>query len=191
MDAFVTAIGRKIRERRTGRGLTLARLAEKTGVSTSLVSQLERGGINPSISLLKAVADALETPLADLLAEEGAAAPRPSPVMRARERKIIGWEGGVRFGLLSRELDLGCEFIFNEWPPGATTGRRAYVHDGVECGVVLQGELEVEMEDGVHPLKPGDSITFRSSTPHRISNRGPKTAKAVWVNSQPWIFSTK
>ncbi len=191
MDSFVLIIGQKIRDLRNEKGLTLAALAVITGVSTSLISQLERGGINPSISLLKAVSDALETPLASLLEEEGLPSPKPSPVMRAKERKIIGWEGGVRFGLLSRDLDLGCEFIFNDWPAGTTTGKQAYVHDGVECGIVLQGEIEVELEDEVYHLKPGDSVTFKSGTPHRLSNRGRKPAKAVWVNSKPWIFSTK
>lgn len=191
MNSIVLVIGQKIRDLRNEKGLTLAALAKKTGVSTSLISQLERGGINPSISLLKSISDALETPLASLLQEEGTHAVKPSPVMKAKERKIIAWEGGVRFGLLSRDLDLGCEFIFNDWPPGTTTGKQAYIHDGVECGIVLQGEIEVELEDEIFHLKPGDSVTFNSGTPHRLSNRGRKAAKAVWVNSKPWIFSTK
>lgn len=191
MNSLVFAIGQKIRDLRNEKELTLGDLANRVNVSPSLISQLERGGINPSISLLKSIADALETPLASLLEEEGSPAEPPSPVVKAKERKVIMWEGGIRFSLLSRSLDLGCEFMFNEWPPGSSTGKEKYVHEGVECGIILEGEIEVELEDRVYLLKPGDSITFRSDVPHRLSNRGKKMAKGIWVNSKPWIFSIK
>jgi uncharacterized cupin superfamily protein len=110
--------------------------------------------------------------------------------MTAKERKVVTTEA-VRFTLLSRKHDLECEFIYNEWPPGSSTGKEKYVHEGVECGLLLEGELEVELEDRVYHLKPGDSITFRSDMPHRLNNKGKKTAKGVWVNSRPWIFSIK
>jgi uncharacterized cupin superfamily protein len=66
-----------------------------------------------------------------------------------------------------------------------------YVHEGIECGLLLDGELEVELEDKTYHLKPGDSITIRSDIPHRLNNKGKKLAKGVWVNSKPWIFSIK
>jgi len=191
MNPLIFGIGRKIRALRTEKGYTLAELAVKTKVSPSLISQLERGGINPSISLLKAISDALETPLALILQEEAACREEPSPVVSAKERKTVTWEGGVSFGLLSKNVDLGCEFIVNEWPPGSSTGKGKYVHEGVECGIVLQGEIEVELDDKVYRLKPGDSITFRSDVPHRLTNKGKTTARAIWVNSIPWIFSIK
>lgn len=110
--------------------------------------------------------------------------------MTPKERKVVVIRG-VHFNLLSRTYDLGCEFIYNEWPPGSSTGEEEYVHEGVECGLLLEGELEVELEDRVYHLKSGDSITFPSDMPHRLNNRGKKMAKGVWVNSRPWIFSNK
>lgn len=191
MNALIFIIGQRIRDLRTEKGMTLGNLASKINVSPSLISQLERGGVNPSISLLKSIADALETPLPSLL-EQGETKPdEPSPLMREKERKVLTTEGGVRFTLLSRNYDLGCEFIYNEWPPGSSTGKEKYVHEGVECGLLLEGELEVELEDRVYHLKPGDSITFRSDMPHRLNNKWKKTAKGIWVNSKPWIFSIK
>jgi transcriptional regulator with XRE-family HTH domain len=191
VNSLIFAIGRKIRELRNEKKLTLADLAGKINVSPSLISQLERGGINPSISLLKSISDALEIPLALLLEEEESHTERPSPIVKSKERKVIVWEGGIRFALLSRTLDLEYEFIYNEWPPGSSTGKEKYVHDGVESGILLEGEMEVELGDQVHHLKPGDSITFRCDVPHRLSNRGKKTAKGVWINSKPWIFSIR
>lgn len=190
MNAFIITIGQKIRDLRTNKGMTLCDLAENINVSPSLISQLERGGVNLSISLLKSIADALEVPFFSLLDNEEAKAEKPSPLTTIKERKKVT-TGGVRFNLLSRNYDLGCEFIYNEWPPGSSTGKEKYVHEGVECGLLLEGELEVELEDRVYHLKPGESITFPSDIPHRINNKGKKTAKAVWVNSKPWIFSVK
>ena len=191
MTSLILAIGKKIRDLRNEKELTLAELASKIKVSPSLISQLERGGINPSISLLKSISDVFEIPLSFLLDEEETAIKQPSPVMMAKERKVIMWEGEIRFALLSRVHDLGCEFIYNEWPPGSSTGKERYIHDGVESGIILEGEMEVELGDQVYRLRPGDSITFRCDVPHRLSNRGKKTAKGIWVNSKPWIFSTK
>ncbi len=191
LTPLIVAIGKKIRDLRNQKKLTLAELADKIKVSPSLISQLERGGINPSISLLKSVSDVFEIPLSFLLEEEETLIKQPSPVVTSKQRKVIIWEGGIRFALLSRTLDLGCEFICNEWPPGSSTGKEKYVHDGVESGIILEGEMEVELGDQVYRLKPGDSITLRSDVPHRLSNRGKKMAKGIWVNSKPWIFSIK
>lgn len=191
MNSLIFSIGQKIRDLRNEKGMTLGDLAAKINVSPSLISQLERGGVNPSISLLKSIADALGIPLPALLDTEENRTVIPSHLMTEKERKVLTMEGGVRFVLLTRNFDLGCEFIFNEWPAGSSTGKEKYVHEGVECGLLLEGELEVELEDRLYHLKPGDSITFRSDIPHRLNNKGKKSAKGVWVNSKPWIFSIK
>ena len=112
-------------------------------------------------------------------------------LMEAKERKVLTTEGGVKFQLLSRSLDVPFEFILNEWPPGSSTGKEPYSHEGEECGLLLEGELEVEVNGTVHHMKSGDTITLISSVFHRISNPGDKKALAVWVNSAPWVFSTK
>ena len=171
--------------------MTLGDLASRIKVSASLLSQLERGGVNPSISLLKSISDCLAIPLASLLEIEENTTDAPLYLIRPGERKVLTTEGGVRFGLLTRFLNLNCEFTYDEFPPGSSTGREKYTHQGVECGLVLEGEIEVELEDGVYHLKAGDSITFKSDLPHRITNQSSHLSKAVWVNSHPWIFSTK
>jgi transcriptional regulator with XRE-family HTH domain len=191
MNTLIFSIGQKIRDLRNEKGMTLGDLAARISVSPSLISQLERGGVNPSISLLKSIADTFEIPLSSLLGEEEVKPGEYPHVMKEKERKTLTTEGGARFVLLSGSYDLGCEFIYNKWPAGSSTGKEKYVHEGVECGLLLEGELEVELEDRVYQLKPGDSITFRSDILHRLNNKGKKAAKGVWVNSQSWIFSTK
>ena len=184
-------IGQNIRDARKRKGLTLALLADKCRCSTSLISQIETGAINPSFSTLKTISDALEISMAMLVATGQLANGVSFSLMKATERKTLVTEGGVKFQLLSRGVGLSCEFILNEWPPGTSTGRERYTHDGEECGFLLEGELEVEIEDTVHHMESGDTITMLSSVPHRVSNPGAKKAIAIWVNSVPHVFAIK
>jgi transcriptional regulator with XRE-family HTH domain len=184
-------IGIKIRSLRKEKGMTLGEMARLCKCSSSLLSQIERGIVNPSFSTLKSIGDALEISLAQLLMEASTIEESASCLMKSKERKILTTEGGVQFQLLSRNVNVPFEFILNQWPPGTSTGKQPYTHGGEECGLLLEGELEVEVNGKVHHMKPGDTITLRSSASHRISNLGKKKALAVWVNSIPWVFSTK
>ena len=190
-DSMATEIGDNIRETRKLKGFTLAHLAKQCDCSASLISQIETGTVNPSFGTLKTISDALETPLAMLLSNQQPANGTVYSLMKPAERKTLTVEGGVKFQLLSRGVNLDCEFILNEWPPGTSTGVQLYAHEGGESGLLLEGELEVEINDEVLRMEPGDTITLASSQPHRISNPGKKKAVAVWVNSVPWVFAIR
>jgi len=191
MAKISQGVGRRIRDLRKQKGMTLGDLADRCRCSSSLISQIERGIVNPSFSTLKSIGDALEITLAQLVTEAAPAEASSSYVMKQKERKVLTTEGGVQFQLLSRNVNVPFEFILNEWPRGTSTGREPYTHEGEECGFLLEGELEVEVKGKIHRMKPGDTVTLRSSAPHRISNPGKKKALAVWVNSIPWVFSIK
>jgi transcriptional regulator with XRE-family HTH domain len=165
-------------------------VAEHAGVTPSLISQLERGKANPSLSVLNRIANGLEVSVASLLDGDEAQADR-SPVLHKRNRKTLITVGNARHQLLSQHCDLNCEFILNEWAPGASAGSGEVRHEGVECGLLLEGQLKVVLGQKTYMLEAGDSITFRSTTPHQISNPGQKTAVTVWVNSVPWLFRNK
>jgi transcriptional regulator with XRE-family HTH domain len=184
-------IGQGIRRRRKKKGLTLAKMAELCKCSSSLLSQIETGVVNPSLSALKAISDALDIPLASLFDASSGQSNFPFSLMEAKERKSLTTRSGVTFQLLSRGMDFPGEFILNRWPPGTSTGEELYNHEGKECGLLLEGELLVETNGKSFHMKPGDSITLESSSPHRITNPGKKEAVAVWINSVPWLFSTK
>jgi len=61
----------------------------------------------------------------------------------------------------------------------------------LECGLLLEGKIEIQVGERVYRMKPGDTITLNFSIPHRLSNCGKRKARAVWVNSVPMIFSTR
>jgi transcriptional regulator with XRE-family HTH domain len=184
-------IGNNLREVRKRNGLTLAQLSKKCQCSTSLISQIETGTINPSFSTLKNISDALGISMAMLFASSSFVNGVAFSLMTSKERKTLVTEGGVKFQLLSRGVDLSCEFILNEWPPGTSTGKERYTHEGEECGFLLEGELEVEINDTIQHMRAGDTITLLSSAPHRVSNPGKKKAVAIWVNSVPHVFAIK
>jgi transcriptional regulator with XRE-family HTH domain len=187
---IVSYVGKRMRELRTQKELTLKEVAQHARVTPSLISQLERGKANPSLSVLSLIANCLEASVASLLDGDATRADR-SPVLHKRNRKTLVTAGNARHQLLSQHCDLNCEFIMNEWAPGASASSGEVRHDGVECGVLLHGQLEVVLGHKRYALKVGDSITFPSTTPHEIFNPGPETAVTVWVNSVPWMFRNK
>ena len=140
---------------------------------------------------MQSIADALDVPLSQLILQDESAVENDHALMKVRDRKVLTTRGGVEHQLLSRSLSPSFEFVINVLPPGGSTGKDLYAHDGLECGLLLEGELEVQVGKKIYSMKPGDSITLNSSTPHRVANRGTKKATAVWVNSVPFIFSTR
>jgi transcriptional regulator with XRE-family HTH domain len=85
----LAALGAFIRAQRVTRDLTLRELAARTSVSNAYLSQLERGLHEPSLSVLRAIADALGLPLAELLARAGLLDEDPTPIARDTEQAIL------------------------------------------------------------------------------------------------------
>ena len=184
-------LGKRFRDLRKQRRLTLTRMAKMTGRSVSLLSQIETGKVNPSFGSMQTLAEALAVPLSQLMLQDEAKTENDHALMKSRDRKVLTTRGGVEHQLLSHSLSPSFEFVLNVLPPGSSTGKDLYAHDGLECGLLLEGELEVRVGERIFHMKPGDSITLASSTPHRVANCGTKKATAVWVNSVPFIFSTR
>jgi len=191
MPKVSESVGPKIRSLRKQKGLTLREAAEQSKRSSSLLSLIERGVVNPSLSTLISIAEVMQIPISQLVMEDSDSEEFSPSLMKPNERKILTTEGRVQFQLLSRNVNVHFEFILNEWPPGSSTGKQPYTHGGEECGLLLEGELEVEVNGKLYHMKPGDSITLNSSVPHRITNSGKERALAVWVNSVPWLFSLR
>ena len=162
---------------------TLAQAAEDIKISSSLLSQIERGVVNPSISTLRAIADYLETPIGVLLDER--ITQENALVVRKNERNYSIVRGeGVKFHILSPG-NSNLEFMFDEFEAGSSTGDKLYRHEGEECAFVLKGELEITLNDKRFILEEGDFIWFHSTIPHRIRNLGDEKSIAIWVDTPP------
>lgn len=189
------ALGERLREERTERGLTLRELARRLEVSPSLVSQIETGKIQPSVRTLYAMVSELGVSLDDVFAagdpgssrgEKASVASDTSaggPVQRADSRTVIDLEAGVRWERLTTENERGVEFLLTVYPPGSESapGDALVRHQGREFGIVLQGHLRVTVGFEDYELGPGDSVSFDSTVPHRLHNEGDETVEAVWV----------
>jgi transcriptional regulator with XRE-family HTH domain len=179
-DRTIALVGSRIRTLRSRQGLTLKDVAGRTGVSVSMLSMLERGVATASIGTLVSVASALGVHMSDLFdrPDSGIA----SPVTRRNEQTIVMAGEGTTRRVAHSDTQAGVELAVNEYAPGSASGPRATHHDGREFGVLISGELTVELEGETHVLEPGDVISYSSTRPHRISNVGGQPALAVWVN---------
>ena len=104
-----------------------------------------------------------------------------APVGHAAGRPAIELRGGVMWSRLTALAEPGAEFLEINYAPGATSGANMSHHSGREFGLVLEGELLVELAFESNTLRPGDSIIFDSTTPHRLTNNGQAAMKALWV----------
>ena len=176
-------VGERLRALRRSRRATLRTIAERSGLSESFLSQVERGRSSASIESLRRVADALGVSMADLFEPDGLPGPR---VLRRDERPALS------FGVLGKKLLLTprplhhLEVFAGELEIGGSTGAEPYAHgDSEELFVVLSGTVQLELGGELFELEPGDSIDYRSSTPHRVSNTGQDLAEVMWIISPP------
>jgi transcriptional regulator with XRE-family HTH domain len=179
-DATVVRIGTRIRTLRSERNLTLQSLAESTGLSSSMLSLVERGKTSPSIGTLVAISSALGVHMTDLFDS------RPErfeePVTRFEDQPVYVTAQGVKRRIAKSDDERGAELVVNEYEPGTGSGPQLLHHSGFEYGLVLEGRLEVEVDGERYQLQPGDCISYDSQLPHRISNNGRKHVTAVWIN---------
>lgn len=180
-DETVRAIGRRIRSLRQARNLTLQTVAERTGLSVSLISMVERGLTGPSIGTLVAIGAALGVHMADLVAVDGAGE-EADPVTRKDAQPTFETRQGVRRRVVQTDDGRGFEWAVNEYEPGTSSAPSLTHHDGFEYGMVLDGTLTVEFEGAEHVLRAGDAISYSSTVPHRLRNDGRRKVRAVWLN---------
>jgi len=176
-------VGERLRAIRRSRRCTLREVAERAQVSESFLSQVERGRSSASIASLRRIAGALGVSVADLF--------EPSVPQRPRVLRRDG-RPALAFGILGRKLLLTpgplhhLEVFAGELEVGGSTGAEAYAHgDSEELFVVQSGTVELELGGEVFELERGDSIVYRSSTPHRVSNIGQELAEVMWIVSPP------
>ncbi len=104
-----------------------------------------------------------------------------SPVVHAGARPMIELKGGVTWSRLTALAETGAEFLEITYAPGAMSGANLSHHEGREFGLILEGELVVELGFESYILHEGDSIIFESTVPHRLINKSTQSMRAVWV----------
>lgn len=190
LDAFDSEqLGGRLRQLREERGLTLREVGRRMGISTSAVSQIERGVLRPSVNRLFALVTALDASLVDVFG--GPSAPQPVAdgyvVRRAVEADVVRLAGGVVFRRLSPGPSRDVDFFESTYPPGSTGAEQneLLTHVGYEIGTVSQGELTIDFPDERVVVRAGDTVSYACGTPHRLSNQTDGVTVATWVIVHP------
>jgi len=172
------AIALKLLQLRRERNLTLANVAQRTGLSVSFLSSLERGYSNASIATLQKLARLYETNVLFFFADKDDS----RRLVRGRDRKVLVPNPGVQMELLAFGKKAMEPHLFRI-APGANSGG-SYSHEGEEFLFLLQGKLEVWLDEMEHyVLQPGDSLYFESRQAHRWQSLSEKETLLLWVNT--------
>jgi transcriptional regulator with XRE-family HTH domain len=172
-------VGRQVRRWRGERGLTLAGVAERSGLNVGYLSQIENDKASPSLACLASIADALEVPIAWFLIDEVP----PPQVVRAGERSVSGGPGQARVERVDGGLARDVAIVEVTMEEGERTG--AHSHAGDEHHIVTRGQWRMTQGDHVIDVGPGDYVRWDGTLPHdaEVTSPGGSTMLIVRVRS--------
>jgi transcriptional regulator with XRE-family HTH domain len=177
-------LGVKVKRYRLANRLTLKQLADKAGCTDAYLSQLERGKANPSIMILKKIATGLGLQVVDFFIEAGGG--ENDVVMKERDRVSMRFRrGDPKIQMLVRNIEnKRMQPFYTTIEPGGGS-RGAYTHIGEECGIVIQGVMELNLNGKVYRVKKNESFYFSSQETHSWGNPGRSRTIVIWVVSPP------
>lgn len=177
-------VGATIQAIRTAQKLSLDALSKRSGVSKSMLSQIERNLTNPTVAVLWKLANALNVSVAEILALDDKEAPLPSiGLTPAHSIPVIkNVDGTCELRILGpAELAGTIEWYELTIQPGGTLASDAHEKGSKEHLTVLSGQLLVKAGAAEQKLKLGDTARYPVDVPHSIANPGKTTATALMV----------
>jgi transcriptional regulator with XRE-family HTH domain len=179
-------VGEKIKALREQKGLSLKDVADLTGFSTALLSQMENHLVSPSLGTIIKLARSFGVKVGDFLGETQG---EPFTIVRKDERKNVSRfasKEGVKYGYSYESLgfekkDRHMEPFIVTLEPATVKTSKTSVHEGEEFIFVLEGEMEVILGNHTDVLYPGDSIYYDSTIPHRVQCHQDKGTKILAV----------
>lgn len=172
-------LGNKLRKIRNEKGLTLNDLSKKTQLTASYLSQLERNIVEPSLSSLRKISDALDVPIFSFLTSEN----KYSVLIKANNRKKLEMPNtNVKYEFISPMANdfenVKMATIYITIDPKSWDGD-FLVHSSDECIFLIKGQLEVYLLEKKYTLFEGDSIYIKADIPHKVYNPGNETAVGI------------
>lgn len=177
-------IGDKIAEYRNKKNLTIKDLSEKIGVTSSLLSQIERGLSNPSINTLKLISKGLEVPLHNFFREEKNST---DLVVRKESRVKLTFpeNNNLSYELLSPSSGGVIQCMLLELPTSSSTSNELMNHDGEEVATILEGTVDLYLDNEIVSLNTGDSIRILPNMNHRWVNNSKNLVKIIFSVTPP------
>ena len=182
-----TAIGAKVKRRRTDKKMTLKQLGEQTGLSVGFLSQFERGLSSIALDSLEKIARVLETPLSELF-EERTSSLYADPVVHGIDLRFDSisdqiFQSSLRGGAAEFQI---LPQLYTLLPLAEeNTMPEMYSHEGEEFIYILAGVVTFFLEGRAMTLYAGDSIQINSQKEHNWMNRSTQIAKILAVNLYP------
>jgi transcriptional regulator with XRE-family HTH domain len=168
------AVGQQVRRWRAERGLTLAKVAEASGLNVGYLSQIENDKASPSLACLASLSSALDVPIAWFLVDED----RPPEITRASDRRWREQAGGRASRIDSRGSS-DISIVEVEAEPGHGTG--VHSHPGDEHHYVTAGRFRLSQGTHVAELGPGDYLRWDGLIPHDAEAIGDEPASMLIV----------
>lgn len=189
-DRSKSFVGGRLRALRLGEGLTVQALASRAGVSTGIVSQIERELANPSLRTLEKISAALKVPLTSLLEDKAEHVDGRAVFVRRRANRPVFPVGPTPIikELLSPADSYGLRFMIILFPPHSRSAD--VVRDpGQKAGLVIEGDLQLVVGKQEVSLHRGDSFQFDSTIDHSIRNDTDRAARVLWITAPANIVS--
>ena len=186
LKSVLPELGKTLRLFREKSGRHLSHVAPEAGISVSMLSQIERGIVSPSIDSLRMVCHALDIDMAELFRRISPL--EPVRIHKSGERLTME-SGGVRYEqLMTSQTALFPEELFCiEVKAGHSTAMSGGGHEGVEMGYVLRGSARLMVGERSYAIDENDSLCFSAHLPHRLVNTGRKLFRAVWSIAPPHV----
>ncbi|HPO49035.1 MAG TPA: XRE family transcriptional regulator [Spirochaetota bacterium] len=184
--------GEKIREIREKRKITMREVAEKAGISESLISQIERNKVSPAIDTLLSIIDILEIDIEYIFSD--LKKDKKVEIVRNSQRNKYIFEGVTyeQVSKINSENEAhSIEAYYLEIYQGKDKGSVEYGHVGKELGIILEGKGQLKYGNKVYDLEKGDSVSFSSDIPHILKNVGDGTLKAFWITTPPKMLVSR
>lgn len=184
------SLGSEMRQVRKARLLTLKQVAEVTGISVSHLSAIERSATSPSLDVVHKIAAALDIDPDWFFARRPGSGPMERAyVVRKRNRRDLNRlyredkdQIGLSDELLSSSIAGQILMGVAEYEPHSERpGHTIYQHVGEQHGFILEGQLELQLENEFITLQEGDSFSFPTEIIHNARNRTDKPVKLVWA----------
>lgn len=183
VESDASSVGSALRLRRQMRGMSLKQVAEASGISVGMLSQVERGLAAPSIKTLRAICAAMDMPVNWLFqtngGQEGLAA---EYIVPRNARRALSYQDGLLFKeLLTPDTQPKIQMIRFVLKPGASSGEAYNNAEGGKCGIVLTGTLGLELNGIGFVVQSGDSFAFPSTDMVRFWAIGDENCEVIWV----------
>lgn len=176
-------IGKKLKVTRLKNDMTIQELAERSKVSSNMISRIERGLTIPSVEILMKLAGAFGMSI-NYFVEE---AEKETTIIHTRKgggEPIFFFENKHQITSLTQGLrDPSFTVFIDTLEQDCNSGDGGMVHTGEEFAMVLQGKMEFLIEGDLYLLDEGDSLTFKASIPHSWRNLFSGQTKVLWVVS--------